>query len=433
MTSVVRPFIRLPRACCTRRSDSGSRAEVASSRIRIGGSLSSARAMAMRWRWPPESRLPRSPICGVVAAREVEDEVVGEGGAGGGLDPRLVHVLEAVGDVGAHGVVEEHRLLGDEADLLAQALERRVAHVDAVDGDGALGHVVEARQQLDERGLARARHAHDGHHLPGARGEGDPAQHGGVGVREAEGRRPCTRPRAACAGAGCALGRSWISKWVSRTSKMRLLAASAPCRVAFMRDSRLIGVYMAKSAARNEVKAPVVRRPDRMACAAVEERADHGHAAHRLHERGEDGGGARDPHVDVEQPRRGAPEARGLEALHPERLDHAEAGDRLLQDLRDVPPAAQRRLVGGAQVAAVADERDRTPAGMMKERAEGEPPVLPEQDPQQAGDGQPFLQEVARELRHRGLDLLHVRRDVAHQRAVLWPHRNAKDWFRMWL
>ena len=44
-----------------RRSDSLSSADVASSRIRIGASLSNARAMAMRWRWPPESSAPRSP------------------------------------------------------------------------------------------------------------------------------------------------------------------------------------------------------------------------------------------------------------------------------------------------------------------------------------------------------------------------------------
>ena len=43
------------------RSDSVSSADVASSRMRIGGSTSRARAMAMRWRCPPDSRAPRSP------------------------------------------------------------------------------------------------------------------------------------------------------------------------------------------------------------------------------------------------------------------------------------------------------------------------------------------------------------------------------------
>mmetsp|Transcript_8158 Transcript_8158/g.14787 ORF Transcript_8158/g.14787 Transcript_8158/m.14787 type:complete len:141 (-) Transcript_8158:376-798(-) len=51
----------LSRVCCTIRSDSESRAEVASSSKRICGSLMMARAMAMRWRWPPDSCVPRSP------------------------------------------------------------------------------------------------------------------------------------------------------------------------------------------------------------------------------------------------------------------------------------------------------------------------------------------------------------------------------------
>jgi hypothetical protein len=38
-----------------------SSALVASSRMRIGASRRKARAMAMRWRWPPESWSPRSP------------------------------------------------------------------------------------------------------------------------------------------------------------------------------------------------------------------------------------------------------------------------------------------------------------------------------------------------------------------------------------
>ena len=37
--------------------------EVASSRISTRGSASSARAIARRWRWPPESVRPRSPTC----------------------------------------------------------------------------------------------------------------------------------------------------------------------------------------------------------------------------------------------------------------------------------------------------------------------------------------------------------------------------------
>ena len=50
MTMAVRFCMRCSMASWTRRSDSVSRAEVASSRIRIGGFLRIARAMEMRWR-----------------------------------------------------------------------------------------------------------------------------------------------------------------------------------------------------------------------------------------------------------------------------------------------------------------------------------------------------------------------------------------------
>mmetsp|Transcript_18381 Transcript_18381/g.37296 ORF Transcript_18381/g.37296 Transcript_18381/m.37296 type:complete len:131 (-) Transcript_18381:42-434(-) len=61
ITIEVRPTIRRSSASCTSFSFSESSADVASSRRRILGSLSTARAMAMRWRCPPESITPRSP------------------------------------------------------------------------------------------------------------------------------------------------------------------------------------------------------------------------------------------------------------------------------------------------------------------------------------------------------------------------------------
>ena len=41
------------------------------------GSASSARAIAIRWRWPPDSVSPRSPIERVVAVGQLGDEAVG--------------------------------------------------------------------------------------------------------------------------------------------------------------------------------------------------------------------------------------------------------------------------------------------------------------------------------------------------------------------
>src|ERR1051325_5992974 len=57
MMKVVRPCIRSLSAFWMRASVIASRALVASSRIRIGGFLSSARAMASRWGPPPGKRV----------------------------------------------------------------------------------------------------------------------------------------------------------------------------------------------------------------------------------------------------------------------------------------------------------------------------------------------------------------------------------------
>ena len=61
MTSVVRSAIRRSSAAWTSVSLSASSEDVASSSSSSGASRRIARAMAMRWRWPPDSVTPRSP------------------------------------------------------------------------------------------------------------------------------------------------------------------------------------------------------------------------------------------------------------------------------------------------------------------------------------------------------------------------------------
>ena len=103
MTKVVRPFMTSSSATLSRASVTGSSALVASSRIRIGGFFSSARAMARRWRSPPESSRPRSPSGASrpsgIAVDEVERLRAGRGvahfGVGGvGLPTRRFSAIE---------------------------------------------------------------------------------------------------------------------------------------------------------------------------------------------------------------------------------------------------------------------------------------------------------------------------------------------------
>src|SRR5665213_3579608 len=124
MTKVVRPFITSSSASVTRASVTGSRALVASSRIRIGGSLSKARAMASRWRSPPESR--RVAHVGVAGVRLADAQILGD------------------------RAVEQQRLLEHDADIVAQPGEREIADIDAIDFDKArlrIEHAVQERQR----------------------------------------------------------------------------------------------------------------------------------------------------------------------------------------------------------------------------------------------------------------------------------------------
>ena len=140
------------------RSDSVSSAEVASSRIRIGASLRIARAIAMRWRWPPDSRMPRSPTTVSKPLRLRADEFERVRRLGRALDRLARRVRHrAVGDVGGDRVVEQHDLLADERDLPAQIGEADRREILTVEQHAARARRVEARNQVDERGLAAAR------------------------------------------------------------------------------------------------------------------------------------------------------------------------------------------------------------------------------------------------------------------------------------
>jgi hypothetical protein len=120
------------------------------------GSAMSARAKAMSWRWPAESWMPRSPISVSEPVGQPAHEVVGADAAERAPDVVLVGAGAPEGDVVADRAAEQERLLGDDAHLRAQRARSGVPEVDAVDDDAARRRVVEARDELGERRLARA-------------------------------------------------------------------------------------------------------------------------------------------------------------------------------------------------------------------------------------------------------------------------------------
>ena len=92
---------------------------------------------------------------------------MGTGDLGRAFDTLLAGVGMAKGDVGCNRVREEEVLLEDHADLLAERLQWQRAHIVPVEQDATVAGVVEARDEREERGLARPRGTSDGDALPG--------------------------------------------------------------------------------------------------------------------------------------------------------------------------------------------------------------------------------------------------------------------------
>src|SRR4030095_5512755 len=157
----VRPLMSPASACWTRNSLSASRSEVASSRIRMGGSLRNARAMVSRWAWPPDSRTPRSPTWVANRSGNAGDELHCLRHPSGPLDLFGRRARFPVGDIEADRVLEQEGLLAHDPDEGAERVPGHLAHVVPIDRDPTRRHVVEAQQELHESRLAGTGHAHE--------------------------------------------------------------------------------------------------------------------------------------------------------------------------------------------------------------------------------------------------------------------------------
>ena len=166
-------------ACRIRSSVCVSTALSESSRIRISGSRTSARAIAVRCFCPPESVMPRSPMTVSSPCGNVGD--VGRRGRPASADVAHLSSLRvgaAEADVLRDRFGEEKRLLRHHADPVAQLAQRNRLDRTSVDEDRAGRRLERAREQREQRRLAAAGAADDADGLAVAHVEVDVAQHG---------------------------------------------------------------------------------------------------------------------------------------------------------------------------------------------------------------------------------------------------------------
>jgi hypothetical protein len=89
----------------------------------------------------------------------------------------VLYALRAQPDIPADRPAEQEWILQHHAEAAAQIGEVHVFHIDPVDPDRSLLHVVEPQQQRDQRGLASARVPDNSRGFAGFDREADIAQH----------------------------------------------------------------------------------------------------------------------------------------------------------------------------------------------------------------------------------------------------------------
>src|SRR5439155_19022077 len=92
----------------------------------------------------------------------------------------------AEAEIARDRAAEQERLLGDDAEPAPDVRTVHLTDVDAIEQDGAGGHVVEARDEIHERGLAAARRADDRDRLARLGRERHVAEDRVLGARIAE-------------------------------------------------------------------------------------------------------------------------------------------------------------------------------------------------------------------------------------------------------
>jgi len=124
---------------------------------------------------------------GIEAVRHLRHEVAGLRDGQCLPEFRLSGVGLAVEQVAAHGAGEQMRLLRHQPDAAPEQVRVELAHVHPADPHAAVGGVEEARQQVDQGGLARSGAADDRGGLPLMHGKAHVGEHRllGAGVGEA--------------------------------------------------------------------------------------------------------------------------------------------------------------------------------------------------------------------------------------------------------
>ena len=265
-----------------------------------------------------------------VTLGQSDDERVRTGGLGGRHDLVLAGVRACIGDVLRDGGGEQDGFLEHDGELVPQIGEPEVAQVHTVEKDRAAGRVIEAGHQADERGLARSGGPRDPERGSGIHGEGHAVENGRVArvgeadVAELEAtRRPLERAGVRPLG--------HVGTFVEELEGP--LGAGERGLQGAERAAHRLERAIELREVRHHQEQLAQRDPARLHTADADDQ-DRGCAQRRgqVDEAAEDTVGCGDAHLRVDTQAGTADEPQVLVLLAAEGLDHAQRGERLLDD-----------------------------------------------------------------------------------------------------
>ncbi len=324
--------------------------------------------------------------------RQAQDEFMGVGSAGRRHDFLARGIGLAVGDVLGNGAEEQEGLLQHQADVAAEVRHLEPADVHAVELDGALAHVIETADQVDQGALARAAVADQTDHFTRTNLQIQVLDHGAAAVAEGQ---VVQRDGALHA------------RQLDRVDRVRHVAHvvedvedafGAGRRLLRDRDDAAHRVQAAVEAAdvgdegRQDTDRDLAASHQPDAEAPDHEQADLGQQRHRGREQRP---GLVDLVVGLQVDQVGLGEAVGLALFLGEGLDHADAGDGVGQHIGHFGPDAVDLLEARAQ--AVAHQMDHPgDEGQRHQGDQGQPRIDGEQDDRGHHDHQHVGGEIQR-------------------------------------
>ena len=156
----------------------GSSAAVASSSTRIVGLPTSARAISIRWRWPPLKFVPPSrDVAIVIAGRVAMSSWIDASLSAWRCRPRHGRVPQR--EVVARGALEQEDVLIDIGERIGEHLRRNLRQRPAVDSESRPPRLVQAADQPPSVDLPLPEAPTSATRMPGSSVEGEPSISGG--------------------------------------------------------------------------------------------------------------------------------------------------------------------------------------------------------------------------------------------------------------